>query len=154
MKRILVVLGGIFAFILLVGIIGFLVLNFFGRRLDKESKAYVDEVIPIIATSWNSKDLLDRASPELIQVAPTEKIESLFHAFSEKLGPLREYKGSRGDAKLGFTPQMGKITTADYVAEAIFEKAPAKINVRTILHNGTWQILQFYVNSEALLPGK
>lgn len=151
MKKILMVFGVIFGCLLLVGTIGFFVLNYFGSGLDKESKAYVDEVIPIIVTSWNSKELLDHASPEFLQVAPAGKVESLFRVFSERLGPLKEYKGSNGQANISLT-QQGKVTTAAYVAQAVFEKAPATINIQTILHNDTWQIVQFYVNSDVLVP--
>jgi hypothetical protein len=151
MKKILMVLGVVFAALIIVVVIGFFMLNYFGSKLDKESMAYVDEAIPIIISSWNSKELIDRASSELLQVAPVDKIESLFNIFSGRLGKLETYKGSKGQANISVTPQ-GKVTTAAYVAEAIFERAPATIQIRVILHNNKWQILQFHVNSEALMP--
>ena len=46
MKKSFQVLGYIFASLILVGITAFLVIAFKGNALDKESKAYVDEVIP------------------------------------------------------------------------------------------------------------
>jgi len=37
---------------------------------------------------------MNRASPELIKVAPQDKIEHLFKVFAERLGPLKEYKAA------------------------------------------------------------
>jgi hypothetical protein len=151
MKKILMGLGLVFAGILVVGVIGFGILSYFGSGLDKESKMFVDQKIPIIASSWNPQELVNVASPELLQVAPADKIEALFGVFSQRLGPMQGYKGSRGEAKLFFGPQ-GKTTTAEYVADAEFEKGTATVIMRTILRNGQWQVLEFRVNSPLLIP--
>ncbi|OGT98671.1 MAG: hypothetical protein A2298_05280 [Gammaproteobacteria bacterium RIFOXYB2_FULL_38_6] len=96
-------------------------------------------------------ELINRSSPELLKVAPKEKMEELFNAFSKKLGSLKEYKGSKGQSNTSVTTQNGKVITGVYVAEAIFEKAPATIQFRIIKHDNQWQILEFRVNSEALI---
>ncbi len=152
MKKFLTILGGIFVVLIVVVVVGFFVLNYFGTGLDEESKLYVDSNLPQIINDWSVEELISRASPELMKVAPKEKIENLFNAFSERLGPLKEYKGSNGQANISVTTQKGKVITGAYVAEAIFEKAPATIQFRIIKHDNQWQILEFRVNSEALLP--
>ena len=144
MKKILMVVGAIFICLILVGVIVLSGLYYFASRLNKESKAYVDEVIPIIVSSWNSKELINHASPEFLQVVPAEEIESLFSMFSEQMGPLREYRGSTGRAKVSITAKR-KVVVADYLIKAVFERAPAKIEVRTILRDDKWQILGFRV---------
>lgn len=149
---------GILAAALLVlgawGAIGFGLVKFWshGSQLEAGSKAYVDEVVPKIVSSWNSKDLTERASPELIATAPPEKIEKVFRAFSDRLGRLRSYEGSRGQAHVWVTTHTGKVTTASYVAEATFEKAKASVQVNLVMHDGTWKIAGFFVNSDALIP--
>lgn len=151
-------LFGILAVGLLVigawGAIGFGLVKFWrhGSQLDAGSKAYVDEVVPKIVASWNSKDLTDRASPELLATASPERIEKVFRAFSDRLGHLRSYGGSRGQATVWVTPQTGKVSTASYVAEATFEKGKASVQVNLVAHDGTWKISGFYVNSDALIP--
>lgn len=152
MKKFLTILGGIFVVLIVVVVVGFFVLNYFGTGLDEESKLYVDSNLPQIINDWGVEELISRASPELMKVAPKEKIENLFNAFSERLGPLKEYKGSNGQVNISVTTQKGKVITGAYVAEAIFEKAPATIQFRIIKHDNQWQILEFRVNSEALLP--
>ena len=152
MKKFFTILGGIFAVLIFVAVVGFFILNHFGTGLDEESKSYVDSNLPQIITNWNVDELINRASPELMKVAPKEKIKELFNAFSERLGPLKEYRGSNGQANMSVTTQEGKVITAAYVAEAIFEKAPATIQFRIIKHENNWQVLEFRVNSDALIP--
>jgi hypothetical protein len=47
MKKTLMILGGIFAVLLIAGVIGFAIIAMKGNALDEESKAYVDQVTPI-----------------------------------------------------------------------------------------------------------
>ncbi len=153
-KKFLVVLGAGLLVLVAWGIIGFGVLKLwsYGSQLGAGSKAYVDEVVPQIVSSWNSRELMDRASPELIATASPEKIDKVFRAFSDRLGPLKTYEGSRGQARVSVTPQTGKVSVASYVAEATFEKAKASIHVNLIMQDGKWQIMGFHVNSDALIP--
>ena len=148
MKKILTILGAIFICLILVGVIAISGLYYYFSGLNKESKAYVDEVIPMIVTSWNSKELINRVSPEFLQVVSAEKIGLLFSTLSEQIGPLKDYKGSTGKAKVTITPK-GKVIAANYLAKAVFEKAPAKIEIQTILLDNKWQIEGFRVTLDA-----
>ena len=145
MKKVLMILGAVFICLVLVGVIVFSGLYYFARGLDKEAKVYIDEVIPVIVTSWNSKELTSRASPEFLQVFPAKKVELLFGAFSEQMGPLKEYNGATGKIKIKISPRGKPIIIADYMAEAVFEKAPAKIQIQLIRRNDKWQIVGFLV---------
>jgi len=151
MKKFFAVLGGIFAVLIVFAAVGFFVLNHFGNQLDQESKSYVDSNLPKIITNWNVEELLKRASPELMKVAPRDKVEKLFKMFAEKLGPLEYYEGSTGQSNMLVTTQDGYVVTGVYVAEARFVKAPATIKFRIIKHDDNWQILEFHVNSDAIM---
>lgn len=135
------------------GLIGFGVFTFWDFRsdLDTGSKAYVDEAVQKIASSWNAQELLDRATPELLQAAPPERVERFFHVFSNRLGPLRTYHGSRGTTQFFVSPQTGRIAAATYEAQATFENAEAVIQVRLLQRDGHWRIAAFQVNSDALI---
>ncbi|MBI3002222.1 MAG: hypothetical protein HYY54_01065 [candidate division NC10 bacterium] len=135
------------------GLIGFGVFTFWDFRsdLDSGSKAYVDEAVQKITSSWNARELLDRATPELLQAAPPERVERFFHVFSHRLGPLRTYHGSRGTTQFFVSPQTGRIAAATYEAQATFENAEAVIQVRLLQRDGHWRIASFHVNSDALL---
>lgn len=145
MRKILTVLGVIFICLVFVGVIALPGLYYFISGLDKESEEYIDEVVPIIVASWNSKELINRTSPEFLQVIPAKKVELLFDAFSKQLGPLEEYKGATGKIKIKISPRGKPIIIADYLAEVVFEKAPAKIQIQMIRRNGKWQISGFLV---------
>jgi len=152
MKKALTILGGIFICLIVVAVVGFSVLNYFGNKLDKESKSYVDEVIPIIIADWNSKELINRASPEFLESTPLDKLNSFMNACSKRLGKLKEYKGAKGQAGIHYGIGIkNKSTTAEYVAEAIFDNASATIQIQLVLRNDIWHILGFRVNSEVFM---
>lgn len=151
MKKFFAVLGGVFACLIVLGIIFISVAAHTGSKLDTESKAYVDSIVPLIVRSWDSKELLNNASPELLKVAPADKIDPMFKIFAEKLGGYKEYKGSKGGAHVNITPQE-KIITAAYMAQVTLDKADATVKIRVIKHGEEWQVLEFYVESPVLMP--
>ena len=128
-----------------------LIIRHSGEDLDKQSQAYVDEIVPKIAKGWNADELLKQASPELLKAAPENRIRVLFDTFSKKLGPLKNYEGSKGQANIFFTFLNGRTVTATYVSNTTFEKGAATIETRIIFRNKNWQVLRFFVNSDALL---
>lgn len=146
MKKLLMVLGGIFAFLIVIIVIsiGFVAVK--GSKLDSSSKAYVDESVPLIVSTWSKDELLKRASPELRKVATDEEITQLFTKLST-LGALKSYDGSKGDAKINYDLKTGMTVSANYIAEATFENGKGHIKVTLLQRAGNWQILNFYVES-------
>ena len=151
MKKFFVVLGVIFACLIVLGIILIPIAAHMRSKLDAESKVYVDRIVPLIVTSWDSKELLNNASPEFLKVAPADEIESMFKMFAEKLGGYKEFKDSKGGSFVNFTPQ-GKIITAAYITHVAFDRADATVRIRAIKHGENWQVLEFFVNSQAFRP--
>lgn len=96
MKRLLVWLGGTFvALIVIVGaLIGYLAYT--GSSLDASSKAYVDETVKSIVSTWSKEELIKRASPQLRKVIKEDELGRLFAKLSQ-LGKLQTYEGSKGD---------------------------------------------------------
>jgi hypothetical protein len=45
-----------------------------GRALDTESNAFVDAAIPAISATWSKQQLLDRATPELRDIAKPDEL--------------------------------------------------------------------------------
>lgn len=150
--RFLKILGIIFLVFLIGGVSCVSVVAVFGLKHDKACRAYLDSNVPQIVTSWDVEELIKQASPRLLNTVPREKVEALFRACRERLGPLQEYKGSKGRIHFGANSKEGRLTTGQYVAEARFEKAVAQISILVILEGSQWRIGGFYVNSDALLP--
>lgn len=151
MKKFFVVLGSIFLFlIILAGVgIGFVVMR--GTALDKESKSYADAAVPAIVTTWSEKELIDRASPELKKAVTDERLQRMFRWFAS-LGPLQKCEPAQGQALMSATSQEGKRISAQYSSKATFQKGEATIKLGLIKHGDQWQILNFYVDSPALVP--
>ncbi|UCF42799.1 MAG: hypothetical protein JSV99_09445 [Planctomycetota bacterium] len=150
MKKTLMILGGIFAVLIVLGVIGFGVLAVKGTALDEESRAYVDEVTPRILANLNKETLFQYASDELKSAASEEEFEKIFDFFA-KLGQFKEYKGSSGQANISVTTGEGKQITGIYEAQAEFEKGPATVKIKTIKKGDSWQILGFHITSMAML---
>ena len=149
MKKTLIVLGSIFAILIVVGVIGFSILAVKGSALDEESKAYVDDVTPKILANLNQESLFRFASDELKNSASQGEFDKIFNWFG-KLGKFVEYKESKGQANISVTTQNGKQITAYYEAQAEFETGPATIKVTTIKKGESWQVIGFNINSMAL----
>lgn len=144
MKTIFSVLGIIFlvlavAVAVVVGIAGYL-----GSKRDSSSKLYVDGNIPPIVSTWSKDELIARASPELLRTTSKDQISQLFDTLSVKLGAFQSYDGAKGQSNMSFTTQ-GEVTTASYISEATFKNGKAKIQIKLILHEDSWQILGFHV---------
>lgn len=144
MKKFFIVLGAIFLTLILLGTIGIGVAAFKGATLDKESKAYVDAAVPAIISSWNTQELLSRASPEFNQVTRTDDVERFFQAL-RSLGKMQRYQGSQGQSVTSQILGKGTTISADYLVRAEFEGGTAKIYVKLIKQGNLWQIGGFRV---------
>jgi len=151
MQRILLIIAIFSICAIIISGVGLLLLRQVRNQLDIESKLYVDTIIPTITSSWDTVQLITNASPEFLYFNPPERIESWFAMFSRHLGPLREYRGSKGRAAVNYFAPEGKITTAIYIADVLCEKAPATIQVAMILRQRKWQILEFRLNSRVFV---
>jgi hypothetical protein len=150
MKKFLIVLGSIFLVIIILFAVGIAFVAVRGTRLDKESQAYADAAIPPIVGNWSEKALLDRASPEFKQVVTIDQLDRLFRWLSQ-LGRLQNCP-AKGQSLMSSTTQTGNRISADYDAEATFDKGKANIHLTLIKHGDAWQIAGFKVNSQALTP--
>ena len=111
--------------------------------IDKSSKEFVDEAVPAITSNWSVTELKNRATPDL---AAFISLESSLQQMSE-LGPLVNYGGSEGSAKMSVNFFAQKELEANYKASAEFtkEKATFFIGLKNI--NGQWKISNFKIES-------
>ena len=146
MKKTIMILG--YIFLALIVVVGLTVacLAIIGKKLDKESKAFVDAAVPAIVTDWDVAELQKRASPELDESVDYDDVEEYFGSLQE-LGKFQEYKGSTGDSNITIS-LTGYEITADYTASADFEAGSVDMQISLIRHNGQWQILDFKVSPQ------
>ncbi len=148
MGKVLKALGGVFLLIVVlvagVFIYGLIV------KLGSESKAYVDNAVPILVNGWNPSELKSRASEELLPFLKEPDLGNLYIMFN-RLGRMTRYNGSEGQYHTNLKLPKGIVTTASYIATADFENGPGTIKMSLIRKNGTWKILEFRVNSPIFL---
>ena len=147
------VIGGVLFLVLLAligSVVGYFVYN--GSGLDASSRAYVDENIPLIVSSWSKEELLKRSSPKLIEVVNKnpDQLDQLFKKLST-LGAMTHYEGSKGQAYFFVNYPQGKSISAKYTANAKFEHGEAEIQVQMVQDADQWQIINFHVNSPIFL---
>ncbi len=140
MKKILL----IFAIVVVLGVIVSLALNYLNTGLNRESKAFVDKIVPQITTSWDPNLLIKNASPELLKTVSHKKIRASFAAFNRKLGPLEKYLGSNGEVGI-YIKKEKKIIAATYSAKARFKNKFAQIKIQLIKDAKAWKIAAFSV---------
>ncbi len=150
MKQFFIVVGAVItSFIVIVAII-FLFTSYSGRKFDVQSKAYVDKVILKIFSQWDMEALKTEVSPELWSATSKNEIELVFQTLSEKLGPLKQYIGSKGEAEV-YLASKGNVI-GNYTAKAIFRKGEAVIFLQVLLNGNKWQIVNFNVKSPVFGP--
>jgi hypothetical protein len=152
MRKVLSIIGVIFVVLVLVGagFVGFAAYQ--GRGLDASSKAYVEENIPAIISTWSKDEFLSRASPQLLKIIDDKPglIDLLFKKFV-LLGAMKSFGDVKGDSNVFYSTQNGKVVTANYTATAKFENGDAQIAIRLIQTSGKWQLLLFNINSPLFL---
>jgi hypothetical protein len=117
-----------------------------GTLLNRSSKAYFNENIAAIISTWSSDELLKRSSPDLLKINP-EQIDKMFAKLSA-IGPAQSIGEPKGNAWVVHSTKNGKVTTATYVATAQFKNGEGHITVRLILSPaGQWQFSSFAVDS-------
>ncbi len=152
LKKTLLRTGLVCATALLSIVIFVSVVAYNGRRLDKESKRYADAAIIAITSHWNEKELIVRASPQLLATMKDPVAVQSTMGVLSLLGPLKKYEGSKGEARIDFHRPLGYTLTALYVAQAEFSGGPAQITILLIKVDGEWKILSFNV-TQHFFPG-
>lgn len=150
MKVILAIIGVLLLFVTLIlaAFVGYSAYR--GPQFDASSRAYLDENLPPILSTWSTQELRSRASPQLLDVFNDEQARLLFRNLST-LGQLRELGDANGESNITFTPHAGRVITAAYIAKAYFEGGDAIVRARLILHDEQWKFLSFHVESPALM---
>jgi hypothetical protein len=146
MKKTIMILGYIFLTLIVVIAATISSVTMIGKKLDKESKAFVDAAIPAIVSNWDVTELQKRASPELDASVDYDDVEDYFDSLRE-LGEFQEYNGSTGDSNITISVGGYEIT-ADYTASADFEAGSVEIQISLIKRGNQWQILDFKVSPE------
>lgn len=150
MKKVLMILGGIFVVLVALAVVGITIASVKGNALDKESKQYADAAIRAIVSQWDSTEIQSRASPEFKRAVNDADLEKLMKMF-RRLGKLKTVNEAKGQSTMSVTSQNGKVISAQYVASADFKTGPADIILSLIKHGTQWQLMGIKINSKVFL---
>jgi hypothetical protein len=152
MKKILMIAGGIFGFLIASVVVLIAVMAIKGRGMDRESKEYADNAIRAICSNWDQSELTERASPEMLSSIQQQRgAHGLFSQWG-RLGALSSLEPLRGQANIQEFLGSGTTVTAVYVAGAKFVDGTASIKITLIKREDAWRILGLWVNGN-LAPG-
>src|SRR5438132_13524715 len=125
MKKFLLVLGGLFAAILLIAGIAAAILIPQALRLDRDATTYIQTNVPKIVENWNVQELFNRATPQLISTITTHGgAERLFSMFS-RLGSFQHLDQPKGFVGFNAFTGADAAILANYTAAARFENGNA-----------------------------
>ncbi len=135
MKKVFAILGVIFTVIVVIVAAIFI-------KLDREATAFIQDVVPKIATNWSSQELVDRATPELKKkvAKARDKFDGIFLMF-RRLGSFKHLDKPKG--------MLGNYTTV-----GDFEKGKATIKIQLRRVNDIWKINRFEIDSDVFIPSK
>ena len=155
MRRFIYRLAAVAALMLCAAGLAFGYVAYVGTKLDRESKAYVDEAVVDITTHWDKDAFMRRASPQLLQAIKPEELASFF-VFYSSLGPLVAYQGSSGSSMLSTLVRAGRniagrIVSVRYMARATFQEGDADIQVTLVKIGNAWKLQGFRVDSPVLV---
>jgi len=150
MKTALSIVAVIVLLLIVLGAVGFGLMNYYGGQMDTSSKAYVEDSVRAITANWSQDEMIKRESPQLRSTVPDDKIATLFAELS-KLGPLQSYDGSKGDSNIHIG-RRGLLITATYKADATYQNGKAEWLLYLLRENGAWEIQGFRVNPSVPSP--
>lgn len=145
MRRLLYIIGAITLVLVVTLTVVIGVVAFEGNGLDAESKAFVDNAVPAITTSWSEDAFLERVTPELRKSARSDQLASFFGTLSQ-LGSLVEYQGAKGDSQMSYFTGTGGVISATYVAHARFQNGTATFRIVLLKRDEHWMIQNFHVD--------
>lgn len=150
MKKVFVVLGGIF-FVIILGIAGM------GSYAWYKSSQYEETAVPFIKTTvpilsnWDTEVIKSYMVPEVLAKSTDEDFAKIIKYLS-KLGRLKKMEEpSFARIHTGATINNGKSTYVTYNINAEYEKGDAVINIVLLDLGDHFQIYRFHINSMALV---
>lgn len=150
MRKLFYGLGVLAVIVIVAGAVGVFFLARSGDELDRASKAYVEHSVLAIAAKWDADELWKRASPHLRAIAKPDEVRGLFDAARGALGPLVEYRGSRGEAAM-VVRNSEMMVSAQYIAGGRFQNGDADLQLVLIKQGEQWMIEGFHISSSALM---
>ena len=139
--------GRLTTVVILMGMAACITLFQYGRAWPVESEAYGRMAVSEIATTWNPRELLQRASPELFEKVREDAIPDLMKESAEAFGPLKTITRVTGVSSWGFRSGSFRVESMVEV-HARFHKRAGVVRCLLVKKAGEWRIAGLRVDSE------
>lgn len=135
---------------IVIGSLGLFSVYLFGVALrssgaiETDAQRWLDQELPPLLKSWDPELLTAKAAPELIANNGLPKVREAIAAMRDRLGALREYRGSKV-AGLQAPEREGGTTfvVVQLTATGEFEKGTAAFDVKVIRREAKWAYAAF-----------
>ncbi len=157
MKKLLIVLGGIFAALLLTLGIAAAILVPRGLRLNAAAVAFLDQVVPAIADDWDYRILKKHATAELTEANSDDDLERQCARWQRQLGALVSHQPAQGMINTSATAvnwSGNSRTTGRFQLNAVFENGPAIVQVDLLRSDDQWRISGLEINQPPAAPNE
>jgi hypothetical protein len=134
----------------LIGALSLFALIRGGADFDSESRAYADASVVAITAPWDAEELWKRSTPHFRETANHDALRAFVSAAADALGPLMEYGGAHGQAKLLIEDYHTQVS-ANYVAKGSFQNGDADFHLAMVKIGDSWMIEGFHIGSSALI---
>ena len=151
MKVLWIVLGVLFGCCLLCGGGGYF-LFMKGKGVLDEASKFGSDSLQTIATNYSPEDFA-KVAPQAVKDNSPEKINDFLNLLKEKLGPVKGPIEGHITNINAHNNNGDSTVSADWNADATFEKGTGQVTMQLESHNGKWEVLKFDVKSEALKAG-
>lgn len=150
MKKVFMVLGGIF-FVVILGIAGMGSYAWYkSSQYEETAVPYIKATVPVIS-NWDTEVIKGYMVPEVLAETTDGDFAKIIKYLS-KLGSLKKMEEpSFARIYTGATINDGKNTYVTYNINAEYEKGAAVINIVLLDLGDHFQIYRFHINSMALV---
>ena len=118
---------------------------FAGKGKLDAAGAYGDESLKAIASQWSASELKSRMAKEVFEQNPEGTIDNVTRVLGQALGPIKPttLKSRILGIEAKTDTATGTFVTANYEADAEFEKAKGHVAMELIERDGQWKVLKF-----------
>lgn len=145
MRNVVIGLSIVFLVVLGGGIAFYYYASHSGGNMDASGKAYVDQAVPAIVSTWSKDELVKRATPQL-QEKIGDKVDDLFSRLHTGLGSFQSYDGATGKTYSHFSLREMRMTArAAYDASVTFRNGKMDMTLIIVWDGSDWQIAGFEI---------
>jgi len=139
------ILSFVVVLLIVVGNVGFYLLDQRVGRLRQESRFYADQTGLRMAEHWDADTLLAQATPELRAQLKENDLRALTRQILD-FGRLWKFLGAKGRLNNGYAAALGSEASASYVAKASYAPGVVTFDLGLVKRDGRWWIDRFHVD--------